>query len=359
MVMDIKLIYKIFSVKTPVSKNRILYLDFIRGLLMLSVLYHHALAPLNRYILQFHMPALFLVSGYTEGLRQKEVPFCQYVKGKFLRLMVPYMAFELVNVPLFLAARGWLGHGPFSWKDAVVSIVTCVNNAYTGLYGRLWFLPAMFVASVLAYGIKRYLSKRHSVAIIGWCLMLFVLSYLSCRRLPCRLPFTIDTALLGAAFLLLGYVATPWLSRFFACRKIGYDIILLLLCGGVFVAANKLADPTCYMYTNAYSDYPFMVVCALSGTALFFIVVKLLTPLMQRIPLVQEGVVWYSVHSLAVFPVHLTIKVLFIPLLERWHCHHWAVLLLLMLLLSIPLVNLITNYCPWMLGQFPHKGKAR
>ena len=102
-----------------------------------------------------------------------------------------------------------------------------------------------------------------------------------------------------------------------------------------------------------------MVLCALSGTIMFFIAVKILAPLIQRIPPVREGIVWYSVHSLAVFPVHLTIKVLSIPLLEQVSCHHWAVLFLLMISLSIPLVNLITIYCPWMLGQFSKRIKAR
>lgn len=350
---------KIFSVKTSVSQNRVLHLDMIRGLLMLSVLYHHALAPLNHYVLQFHMPALFILSGYTEGLRRKEVSFSHYIKNRFIRLIVPYFAFELMNLLIFIATRRLLEHGSFSWQDIPVSIVTCVNNAYMGLYGRLWFLPAMFVASVFAYGIKHYLSKHKPAVIIGWCLLLFALSYLSCRWVPFRLPFTIDTAFLGAAFLLLGYVASPWLNRLFTNRIKGCDILILLLCGILFAAANKLADPTCYMYTNVYNDYPFMVLCALSGTIMFFIAVKILAPLIQRIPPVREGIVWYSVHSLAVFPVHLTIKVLSIPLLEQVSCHHWAVLFLLMISLSIPLVNLITIYCPWMLGQFSKRIKAR
>ena len=80
-------IRNLFHIKSNGVSSRIAYLDFIRGIIILLVLYHHSDAPYGRYILQFHMPALFILSGYTEYLLNRAKPFQAYVKSKFYRLI--------------------------------------------------------------------------------------------------------------------------------------------------------------------------------------------------------------------------------------------------------------------------------
>lgn len=40
------------------------FIDFARGLAMILVLWHHASLPGSAYILGFHMPLFFFLSGY-------------------------------------------------------------------------------------------------------------------------------------------------------------------------------------------------------------------------------------------------------------------------------------------------------
>jgi len=86
----------------------VLYLDFVRGILILLVLYHHSMAPYNEYILQFHMPALFILSGYTEYIINKDKSLGKYIKSKFLRLIVPYFSFEVLILYCLRLVNVWM-----------------------------------------------------------------------------------------------------------------------------------------------------------------------------------------------------------------------------------------------------------
>lgn len=333
--------------------GRILLLDHLRGLLMLAVLWHHASAPFASYVLQFHMPALFVLSGYTEFLLGKQVTPRAYVRGKFRRLIVPYFAFEAINYVLFLLVQLPSGKVDPEAGRALYSILVCTNDAHLGLYGRLWFLPAMFVASLIAFCVRQAFASRALRTVS--CLALFLLSYLS-TLLGQRLPFCLDTALLGAAFLLVGHLAGGVLQKLLA-RPRG-----LLACGAalsaavLYVAANRLFSPGCYMYENRYSDYPAMVLCALCGTLLCFLLCAAAEPLICRVRPLEDLLRFYSVHSLAIFPVHLSVKVLVSPLLERAGVLHWSLVFCAMLFISIPAVQLLSRYAPALLGE---KGKQK
>lgn len=345
----------VFNIKVNDSANRKSYLDFVRGILILLVLYHHANAPFSSYVLQFHMSALFILSGYTEFLLNKKKPFLAYVKSKFFRLIIPYICFEVLNLIAFVLIKCLLGQMDFSFGDACISIVTCINNSYTGLYGRLWFLPAIFVASIFAYLIKR-ITKNNTYLVLICCVLMFALSYISSSMLPCRLPFTIDIAFLGTALFLLGHICGNIIRVIFEGKKLWVLLLCLVVLGFLFILCNIIADPACYMHMNQYSDFPFMVLCAVSGTAIVFIIARCLFPVITKITILKNIVCWYSVNSLTVFPVHLTIKVLSIPILKLIGLNNWACLLTIMFIVTIPIVNIISNYFPFMLGVFHRKG---
>ena len=94
-----------------------------------------------------------------------------------------------------------------------------------------------------------------------------------------------------------------------------------------------------------------MVICAILGTAIIFIVAKYLFRIVTKITIFKDIIYWYSVNSLAVFPVHLTVKVLSIPLLALIGLNTWIFLFATMLIITIPIVNIISYYVPFMVGE--------
>jgi len=251
------------------------------------------------------------------------------------------------------------GNIELPYTDAFISIVTCVNNSYVGLYGRLWFLPAIFVCSIFAYLIKNVVCMKKSGLVAVFCIIMFVLSYVSDAVIPFRLPFAIDISFLGTAFFLIGHLCGSKIECLFENKKCFLDIALFAIAIVLFILCNIYKDPVCYMYINEYNDFSFMVICAVCGTLLTFIVSKYLLLIFEKLSLIKNIILWYSVNSLAVFPVHLTIKVLSIPLLSRLGFNNWVCLFLVMFVLTIPVVNIINNYLPFMVGTFtPKKHRA-
>lgn len=146
-----------------------------------------------------------------------------------------------------------------------------------------------------------------------------------------------------------------YLWDLFEKRNYLLDIVLFMLSGILFVLCNKYADPVCYMYINEYHDFPFMVICAVCGTMPVFIFAKYFMHILGNISFIKNIILWYSINSLTVFPVHLTIKVLFIPLLSKLGMNNWFCLFLLMFVLTIPIVNIINIYFPFIAGNFSYK----
>ena len=69
--MNKKRFWDIFRIGTDTPKNRLEYLDFLRGAAMLLVLLHHSNVPNGEWILSFHMPLLFALSGYADAHRER------------------------------------------------------------------------------------------------------------------------------------------------------------------------------------------------------------------------------------------------------------------------------------------------
>lgn len=349
---------KIFSLCSSENKNRIFILDFIRGILIILVLYHHAYAPLSDFVLQFHMPALFILSGYTEFILNKKTTFLKYIKSRFLRLIVPYIIFEFINLIMHFGIVLILGEELFSFGNAIVSILLCKNNPYGGLLGRLWFLPTLFFCSLFSYLIKAISGKKNYIVAL-FAILMILLSYISSTVIPFRLPFTIDTAFLATAFFLIGHLFGKFINQYLNTNKYFYDALGFVIFSAIFVVSNIYATPGCYMSANKYQDFIFMIFAALSGTALVFIFAKLLMPVFKKVNFINNLILWYSVNSLAVFPVHLTIKILSIRVLNFINLNNWAILFLCMLIFTIPIVNIITEYFPIMIGNFKKPSKSK
>lgn len=342
----------IFSVKQNTSPGRLELPDFLRGAAMLLVLLQHSGVPFGNWILAFHMPLLFLLSGYTTFLTDRQKPFGVFLKGRILRLIVPYFLFEGLNLAAWCISLILQG----SWQDlsqAVTAILACLNTeGYTGYYGRLWFFPCMFVADILFYGIRKVCGGKKGAM---WCAaaVMLTLSWFTCRRLPYRLPFALDSSCLAAVFLITGFLLGGPIRRLLDSRKKGWDFLLLAALLTVLWFSVARGRAFCLMYVNQYGPYFWMMAAALSGSGIFLICAKWLYAAVNRIGRGKHLILWYGRRSLATFPVHLSIK---IAMLTLWPGVHWLWLLTAMLLLNIPIVNIFEKYLPFFVGKFPIRG---
>lgn len=347
----------VFQIHTPGAANRIELLDFLRGAGMLLVLTHHSDLPGNpaHWILAFHMPFMFLISGYTMHLRPHLGQFKNFLLNRFLRLIVPYFLFEGLNLLVWSVSLYLQG----GWQDvteAVSAVLSCLNTeGYTGYYGRLWFWPCMFVSDIFFYGILRCSPRKpgaQKIYLLGMILAMFGISWYTSKMLSFRLPFTIDTAFMATGFLLTGYLfgqAITWLIR---KEHFPADMVVLLLSILVMSLSVSRCGSSFMMFINHYGHYGYSIGAAYSGILAFMILTKWLYSMLPKESAVKSIILWYGYNSLATFPIHLSVKIWIyqtFPIAYR----QWYILFPAMFFLNIPLVNLVTRYCPFMLGKFP------
>ncbi len=330
------------------DRGRIPLLDYLRGSAMILVLLHHASVPYGSIILAFHMPLLFLLSGYTQtkstGWSKKN--YAQYIIHRFKRLMVPYFIFEFFNLFLWIFIC-YYRQEAFNLWSGLFSIFVCYNTPeYMGIYGRLWFLPCLFMADLLAWPILKRFSARPKYLFI-FIGLAFGTSWLLSYLIAYRLPFTIDTALFALAFILLGYAGGGYIDwGLFNKHSRLFESSIVISCFVLLVVMVKYLKITCLMYKNYYHPYCWSVLGAVIGSVSFMLLVKLAYPFLSKKPILDWLIRWYSRNSLLVFPVHLEIEVFLRFILKTYAT--WYILFFAMLLGNIPLVSGITALCPFL-----------
>ncbi len=301
------------------------------------------------------MPLFFIISGYTEALTEKarKSKFSEYVCNKFKRIMVPYFCFEIINYIVWVVVC-IIKEKETPTISAAISIISCVNlDTYMGLYGRLWFLPCMFVSCCAFWIIQRLLKSK--LAMIPVAVISFGISWLLAYLEIGRLPFTLDIMFMALPFCLLGYSAETIIKKLFTHRRIVFDMLIIGF-SLVGLLASYQRGAKMLMYINQYGNYLFTISAALFGSLLFSVLVKYAFILSKRISLVNKLVLWYGYNSLISFPVHLQIKCISLLLsIQFINMGNWWLMFVIMLLLNVPIVNFFLIYLPFVTGNFPKR----
>lgn len=192
--------------------KRIAWIDVLKFFGIAAIYYWHLCEGEGRgywFILRYHVPLFFFLSGCTEAL-SKPVPFPAYVKKKTRTILLPFFFFALLSMGLvILYERCDLALAGLMLKQIVCGGIRNRIFAYS-----LWFLTCLYVMSLLFWVIRR-LEKRIFIFAAG--LLLFLLA---ARFLPYKpnmvpiLPYNADCALYYLFYYCIGYCVFPALRRF-------------------------------------------------------------------------------------------------------------------------------------------------
>lgn len=137
-------------VESNKTTKRKAYIDGLRGLAMIVVVFGHSLlrnenvnyAPYFVFSSPFNVALFFTITGYLFSTRGGQIlPFLKHV---FLRLIVP-----------------WLVLGLFPYYNIV-------KNLPRLLSGELfWFMPALVVAEIIFFFIQKYLKEYNKIVVCG------------------------------------------------------------------------------------------------------------------------------------------------------------------------------------------------
>lgn len=193
------------------GNNRIVWIDAAKGSLILFVILEHfgiSIPIIGTYIIPFYMQMFFIIAGY---FIPSQIVVKKFIAKRAIRLLMPYFFYGILINCIVLFSL-WFKNkitiqtivnkfiGLLYSRFCLFSLGTESNTYYLSVFAPAWFLTALFVASALFIPFLYLPSKR-----IKWLILVyFVISFLL-NKLPILLPWSLDTAFIGALFIFIGY----------------------------------------------------------------------------------------------------------------------------------------------------------
>lgn len=185
------------------------WIDITKALAIVLMIVGHTSVPkvFSDFIFAFHMPVFFLVSGWCS--RWEKYSFGSFALHRSKTLLIPFAFYSIIviaitlfiNEPMFSFTEGWQGYA-------------------------LWFVPVLFVSSILAKAIETI--PKDGVKVIFLLICLLAGSVLSYYRI--LLPWTMSTVPYATFLILIGSYLKKW-ERFITKPR------WYLLVGGFIIVA--------------------------------------------------------------------------------------------------------------------------
>lgn len=179
-------------------KNRILWIDDIKGIVMLLVIVGHSSIPgiLRGAIYSFHMPLFFFLSGYTTKCSETKQQILQRIKKTAKGLLIPAYLLWAIRLIIYLI----IGRVDYSLPQVFLSAIYAGGEKYTvagftiPAMGMTWFLVTLFILRN-TYDILQYLTKKY-MTLISVCATILGIAV----GFWFQLPFNLDLALFSFTF---------------------------------------------------------------------------------------------------------------------------------------------------------------
>lgn len=319
--------------------ERIDYIDTAKGYLMLLVILGHVLIVLNpdysklyftsiqAFIYTFHMPAFFVIHGVLFDLEKwRKRPLKEFVNKKVQSLIIPYVFFEIIGI----VWRAILYKQPLLL--GIYNLITIRCNI-----GGDWFLPAMFLGSLLLMVYMKHSNKIFAVFSIVFC---FVLSMTMSGS---QFFIVVGRGLLAYGFIMIGnLLKSHFLSK--TIKNLLYIGLSLLIT--VFSAVIGLKWGGNDFYTCSITNPLICAIGGISGTVLILEISRI-----RRFKIITN---YIGKHTLSIMGTHqLAIYMMtsVVPLSNVDSVIYGILLMLTILVFEIPVVWLLDCYLKCFTGR--------
>ena len=272
-------------------KSRDNYVDFVRGVGILLVVFGHTCVCWQRPVFGFHMPLFFFLSGLFLS-KYLALPFRESCCKVLKKTLSPFVTFFFIGLVSYLAhvrlSIPWLRFADGIWTGHPI-----VNPP-------LWFLTSLFFSTMLAVVILRKFPVCGGYALLlGAAILLNLVPHRIRHHFPlmmCSWPY-------AAAFIMAGYQSLPLLvrvrqmDRVFLCGSCG---VLLVL----FEIVLALRWPMSSMSYDCYFIGPFLITSILGVVGILLPSLMLVKVLPTRI---CKGVCFVGENSLYFFCLDLVV----------------------------------------------------
>lgn len=314
------------------QKQRIHYIDFMKGLCILLIAAYHITTnniygDYNNMLMSFRVPMYYFLSGLFFKTYND---FSDFARRKINNIIVPlfffyYMACALAIICCEVFHLDKLGLIGDSWQWIYLLDPFLLNNFHYS--NALWFLISLFEVNIIYYILQKHLSATFTyvtafvLSLAGWLI----------AQNGIMLPLQLDTAFVALPYFILGNITKKHASL----QKTKHDKWGLLIFVPVLIVLYFIA-PSINIHDRELPNY-------ISLYAVPFIAILSLfwfSKNLPKIPIInyigRYSLIVLGTHSIILGPIR---SVVFKAIGESY-ASYWAVLLVLILaeLVIIPVM---------------------
>lgn len=172
------------------NKVRLEWIDALRALAILLVIYGHRVQPdaFTVFVNPIKMPLFFALSGYLFHIRPGgDITF---FKKTIISLIIPWLLLGLVPLILSIPFKG------------VAHVLHSATDLFTGVI--LWFMPCFIIAQIIFYYIGK-LTKNHQLFTIALAIVISATGYILTQKGILNI-FMVNIAMMVQFYFLIGYL---------------------------------------------------------------------------------------------------------------------------------------------------------
>lgn len=273
-------------------KIRVEYIDIAKAIGIFCVLIGHTLASdtlFKTVLYSFHMPLFFFLSGMVIKKKAEKPNWKKRILSKAEQLLVPFLLWGCIYSPFSFKNLALIMYGS---REALIKAESLTS---------LWFLPVLFIASVLTEIIVFYsCDKPHSEWRIGIIAVIFCVGVFPHMK-SYGDPWGIDIALVATAFMLLGFLCRRLMDEFvrnILIQAVVFGLSVALL--ALSVLLNNPSEGYVLMANGVYGNMLLFIMGSLAGITMVILIAKWLSNIKfgkQKILLIGEN-------TLGIFLVH-------------------------------------------------------
>lgn len=298
--------------KKITSKERITYLDIAKGISLLLVMIAHSCGfpfGTGKYFTAFYIQIFFLLSGltYKRGRTIRE-NILRRVKG----IIVPYFIYNAVVIVINIIL-GKLRSMEALWKAIIgalysrycfYSIDYIGENRFFLQIGNspMWFLTAIFVSSCIFYIIVECIKEKREYLYI--CSIGLILLTIILELSPILLPWSVDTAFIGALFMLIGYYGKNIFMQKMRWKKLFLVLAIYLIC----CYYNDGINISIRLYGN-HGIISILAVCIIGVTGSLLCIY--LSKMVDAIPIIRDIFDYIGKNTIILLALHVIIFTIF------------------------------------------------
>lgn len=180
-------------------------IDIFKGICIVLMVLGHAWAPFIIFIYLFHIPAFFVASGYT--YKRGQMGYFRWIGKKIVNLMLPFLVSNFVLIGLYECMDA-IGIYQYVENDVRFNALEAMqqllqSGTVRGFGGATWFLPVLFLCSVIYRTIDEIGGKVSRRIIPLMSFVVFIGGWIYTEKDVSRI-WNVELALLAVGFFAFG-----------------------------------------------------------------------------------------------------------------------------------------------------------